>query len=48
MVVRRMIPLVLGMMLTLATPSAGQTLGARRKAMWLSIGHPGLGEYSLA
>jgi len=45
---RRTIPLVLGMMLALATPSAGQTLGERRKASWLSVGHPGLGEYYLA
>src|SRR5207245_11206919 len=42
---RRMIPLVVGMMLSLATLSAGQTLGERRKAAWLSVGHPGLGEY---
>ncbi|TMA94039.1 MAG: hypothetical protein E6J77_04370 [Deltaproteobacteria bacterium] len=42
---RRMIPLVVGMMFSLATLSAGQTLGERRKAAWLSVGHPGLGEY---
>ncbi len=45
---RRTIPLVLGMMLALATPSAGQTAGERRKATWLSVGHPGLGEYYLS
>src|SRR5256886_14576624 len=42
---RRMIPLVVGMMLSLATLSAGQTLGDARKAAWLSVAHPGLGEY---
>src|SRR5437867_11374 len=41
---RRMILLVLGMIL-IATPSAARTLGERRKAAWLSVAHPGLGEY---
>ena len=43
---RRMIPLVVGIALGLAMPSsAARTLGERRKAAWLSVGHPGLGEY---
>jgi hypothetical protein len=39
-----MIPLVVGIALGLATPSPARTLGDRRKAAWLSVGHPGLGE----
>src|SRR5262250_3221025 len=31
--------------LTFATPSPARTLGERRKAAWMSVGHPGLGEY---
>jgi hypothetical protein len=42
---RWMIPLVVGMALGLATPSPARTLGEQRKAAWLSVGHPGLGEY---
>jgi hypothetical protein len=44
-----LIVLVVGVTLGLATPSSAhspaRTLGDRRKAAWLSVGHPGLGEY---
>jgi hypothetical protein len=42
---RWVIPLVVGLALGLATPSPARTLGEQRKAAWLSVGHPGLGEY---
>ena len=29
----------------LAAPADARTLADRRKAAWLSVGHPGLGEY---
>src|SRR3972149_2057493 len=28
-----------------ASPAAARTVGDARKAAWLSVGHPGLGEY---
>jgi len=44
-----LIVLVVGVTLGLATASSAhspaRTLGERRKAAWLSVGHPGLGEY---
>ena len=33
------------LVLALATASEARTLGEARKAAWLSVGHPGLGEY---
>src|SRR5205085_7042612 len=44
-----LIALVAGVTLGLATVSSAhspaRTLGERRKAAWLSVAHPGLGEY---
>jgi len=40
-----LIVLVVGVTLGLAAPSSARTLGERRKAAWMSVGHPGLGEY---
>ena|SRR2546425_9552955 len=42
---RRMIPFMVGIVVGLATPSPARILGERRKAAWLSVGHPGLGDY---
>ena len=42
---RTLIVLVVGVTLGLATISSARTLGDRRKAAWLSVAHPGLGEY---
>jgi hypothetical protein len=46
---RTSIVLVVGVTLGLATVasahSPARTLGERRKAAWLSVAHPGLGEY---
>src|SRR5215831_17229076 len=36
---------VLAVALALAVPAAARTVGDARKAAWLSVGHPGLGEY---
>ena len=33
------------LVLALASVSEARTLGEARKAAWLSVGHPGLGEY---
>lgn len=33
------------LVLALATAAEARTLGEARKAAWLSVGHPGLGEY---
>ena len=33
------------LVLSAATPVAARTLGEARKAAWLSVAHPGLGEY---
>jgi hypothetical protein len=45
----RLVVLAVGLTLALATASAAhstaRTLGERRKAAWLSVAHPGLGEY---
>ena len=39
------IVLVVVVALGLTAPSSARTLGERRKAAWMSVGHPGLGEY---
>ena len=45
----RLVVLAVGLTLALATASSAhstaRTLGERRKAAWLSVAHPGLGEY---
>src|SRR2546430_15565519 len=38
----------LALALALAVPAAARTHGDARKAAWLSVAHPGLGEYSNA
>ena len=35
----------LALTLALAVPAGARTLGDARKAAWLSVAHPGLGEY---
>jgi hypothetical protein len=35
----------LAVVLVAALPAGARTLGQARKAAWLSVGHPGLGEY---
>ena len=45
MKMRRVTPLLLLAMLALATRAAARSAGDRRKAAWLSVAHPGLGEY---
>ena len=35
----------LALALALAVPAAARTAGDARKAAWLSVAHPGLGEY---
>ena len=37
--------LLLTTLLALATPAAARTEGQHRAAAWLSVAHPGLGEY---
>jgi hypothetical protein len=41
----RKIVLMLALVLVVAAPAQGRTLGQRRGAAWLSVLHPGLGEY---
>ena len=36
---------VAGLVLALAAPAAARTLGDARKSAWLSVAHPGLGEW---
>jgi hypothetical protein len=43
---RTIVVLLLAGLLLASTPAAeARTIGQRRAAMWLSIAHPGLGEY---
>ena len=37
--------MVTALALALAVPAAARTVGDARKAAWLSVAHPGLGEY---
>ena len=37
--------MALALALALAVPAAARTVGDARKAAWLSVAHPGLGEY---
>ena len=37
--------LAIVLVMSAATPAAARTLGEARKAAWLSVAHPGLGEY---
>jgi hypothetical protein len=41
----RTMMVVVGLVLGLAGGAGARTVGDARKAAWLSVGHPGLGEY---
>ena len=41
----RLVMLLVAVLALAPAPANARTLGQRRAAMWLSIAHPGLGEY---